>query len=488
MKRAVLASILLVLAIAAAGCGSSGSGDPTEEALSFMPKNAPLVMTLDTDPNGDQWKQLNGLVSKFPFGGQIKAQAKQSLNQSSGLDFDKDIKPILGNQLVFAVPTAAGLQSSGSTPVFGALHVKDAGKAEDFLKKDANKVGTIDGTDVYKERSDTYLAIKDGTILIGDTQQDIGAALKRHDGSDHMTKDDLDQRLAGVQGDGLFKMGIDVQQAIASSPKAADARKVKWVNGLRDAGLVLAARNDGIEMNFKGSTEGVSEQDLPLATGSQAAPVVRRATDVGFGVRNLSQLVTFFEATGQATNPSGYAKFQKQKQRLNKTLGIDIDKDVVDQFQGDASVSVGIDGGFAVRSDLRDPKAFQATLRKAAPKLSKAAKNENVGIAVPKKPGGFYALATAKGKHYVFAVINNKFVLATDPARAGQFATQPATPVAGAKGALVMGMDTRSIVNQVAQKQGQSGAALITGALGDFVGSIESETSGLTGHFKLNLK
>jgi hypothetical protein len=474
-------------ALIATGCGNSGSGNATEDALSFMPKDAPVVITVDTDPEGDQWKQVNKLVGKFPFAGQVKSQLKNSFNQSSKLDFDKDLKPILGNELVFVVPTVAGLQAD-DTPVFGALHVDDEGKAEEFIKKDANKTTTIDGTDVYKEASDTYIALKDGTILIGDTTNDIGAALKRHDGDDHMTQDDLDTRVAGLTDDGLMKVGVNAQQAIAASPDSADARKVKWVNGLRDVGLVVSAKSDGIEEVFKATTEGVSEKDLPLAPGPQAAPVVRRASDVGFGLRNLAQLVTFWEAAAPATDPNGYADFQRRKQQANKTLGIDLDKDVIDQFQGDASLSVGIDGGFAVRSDLRDPEAFQATLRKAAPKLAKLGKKEHAAVVVPKKPDGFYALANAKGKKYVFAVIDGKFVLATDAGRASQFAGQSAAPVPGAKGSLAMAMDTRAIANQVAAKQGQSGASLITGSLGDFVGWVQTETSGMSGRFKLTVK
>jgi uncharacterized protein DUF3352 len=486
MKRLTIVVAALAAALIA-GCGGSGSGNATEDALSFMPKDAPVVISIDTDPNGEQWQQVNKLIGKFPFAGQIKAQAKQGFNTSSKLDFDKDVKPILGNDFVFAIPDTAALKQSNS-PAIGAMKVKDEGKAEDFLKKDAQKTTTVDGTDVYKESSDTYLALKDGTLVIADNTQLLGAALKRHDGSDHMSQDDFDNLMGGVSGDGLLKAGVNVQQVIGAQPKAAAARKVKWVDGLRDSGAVLSAQSDGLELNFKTTTEGVSAADLPLAAGAQSAPVVRRASDVGFGMRNIAQTVRFAEMASQLTNPRGYTRFLAQKKKLNKTLGIDLDKDVVDQFQGDASLSVGIDGGFALRTSLRDPKAFQATLRKAAPKLTKAAKGKHVGVAVPKRPNGFYALATAKGKKYVFAVIGGKFVLATDPGRAAQFAGQSATPVPGAKGSLVTAMDTRSIVNQVAKRQGQGQAAIVTGALGDFIGSVESETSGLAGRFKLTIK
>lgn len=481
----------LIVALAAlallAGCGGSGSGNATEDALSFMPKDAPVVMAFATDPNGDQWKQVNKLLGKFPFSGQIKAQAKQGFNSSSKLDFDKDVKPILGNDFVVAVPSTAALQQS-NTPSIGALKVDDEGKANDFLKKDAQKATSIDGTDVYREAGDTYLAVKDSTIVLADSTQLLGEALKRHDGSDHMSQSGFDSLTAGVSGDGLLKVGVNIQQIVAADPKAAAARKVKWVNGLRDGGALVSAQSDGLQVSFKTTTEGVTAADLPLAPGAQSAPVVRRASDVGFGIRNLAQAIRFGESASQVSNPKGYAHYLAQKKKINKKLGIDLDKDVIDQFQGNASVSVGIDGGFAVRSDLRDPKAFQATLRKAAPKLAKAAKGKHVGVAVPKRPNGFYALATAKGKKYVFAVIGGKFVLATDAGRAAQIASQSATPVPGAKGSLAMAMDTRSIVNQVLQKQGRGQAAVITGSLGDFVGSVESETSGLSGLFKLTIK
>jgi hypothetical protein len=261
------------------------------------------------------------------------------------------------------------------------------------------------------------------------------------------------------------------------------------VGALKDVGFLLAAKPDGIEADFKTTSSGdLADEDLPLASGAEAAPVVRRPTDVGFGLRNIAQTFRFAEAAARATDPAGFADYAKRKAAAGKQLGIDIDKDLVSQFEGDASLSVGLDGSFALRSDLRDEAAFQKTLRQVAPRLEKVAKGEHVGIAVPSKPDGFYALATADGKKYVFGVVNGKFVFATDAARAAQFAGQSATPVPDAKGSVTMAADTRSVANEVAKRQGQSAAGLFTGALGDFVGSVESETGGLSGSFKLNIK
>ena len=480
----ILVAVLAAVAVAATGCGSS-SGKGSGDALSFLPKDSPVVVSIQTDPEGDQYKQLNALFGKFPFGGQIKERLKQGISQQ-GYDYDKDIKPVLGNDFVVAIPSVAALQQS-NTPAVGALKVGDEGKAKELIKKDSKKAGTAGGEDVYQS-GNSFITLNDGVLVVADSSADLQAAVKRHDDDQGLTEDDLKSRMAGLSNDGIVKVGVNLQQLIAQDPKTARARQVKFVAGLRDLGVVLSAQNDGVQGNFKVTTEGLSEQDLPFATGSQAASVVRRATDVGFGMRNLAQTFHFGEATAQATDPAGYARYKKRKAKLGKVLGIDIDKDVIDQFEGDASLSVGLDGGFAVRSTLKDPAAFQATLKKVGPRLAKGVKGEHVGVVVPKKPGGFYAVATASGKKYVFGVIGGKFVLATDAARAGQFAAQSATPVQGASGSVVVAMDSRSVVNQAARQRGQGAVSVFTGALGDFVGSIDTETDGMTGQFKQAVK
>jgi hypothetical protein len=93
------------------------------------------------------------------------------------------------------------------------------------------------------------------------------------------------------------------------------------------------------------------------------------------------------------------------------------------------------------------------------------------------------------GKNPAFGVVGKSFVLATDAPRAAQFADESASTVPDAKGAFVLSFDARSLANVIAQRQGKGVAAqLFTAALGDLVGSVESETSGLTANFKLKIK
>jgi hypothetical protein len=487
--RLLFALVALALALVGAGCGSKSSGSGLGTALEYVPKDAPLVVAFETDPDGGQLQQLDKLIAKFPFGGQVKQSFKTSFKNSSRLDFDQDVKPLLGNELVVAVPPGKLLRGNGTTGFVAAWKVKDEKLGAKLVKAGGTKVGSAGGVDIYgSSAGSSFRAIKDGTLVVAATQPDLEAALKRAGGSDHMTEDDFNSALGDLNKDALVRVTGDLQ-ALLSGPEAAAARKLKWVGALRTFGATVSAEPDGIGGGLRVKTEGsLGEQDLPLAAGEQSAPVVRRAGEVGFGVRNPAQIFTFGQAASRVTDPAGYAKFQREKAKVGRQLGVSVDRDLIGQLTGNSAVSVSLDGDFAVRADLRDPTAAEATLKKVAPRLQKLAKGKSLGLSTPKGGKGFYALAQANGKKLVFGVVGKTFVAATDAGRAAQFAGQSPSAVPGVKGALVVASDARSLANALAAQRGQSGAQIVTGALGDLTGSVEAETGELTADFKLQIK
>src|SRR4051812_42307520 len=83
-----LATLLALVALVATGCGSSkSSSSGLDTALSYVPKDAAVVVAIDTNPDGDQWQQVDHLLGKFPFGGQVKQQAKAAFNARANLDY-----------------------------------------------------------------------------------------------------------------------------------------------------------------------------------------------------------------------------------------------------------------------------------------------------------------------------------------------------------------------------------------------------------------
>jgi hypothetical protein len=209
---------------------------------------------------------------------------------------------------------------------------------------------------------------------------------------------------------------------------------------------------------------------------------------VGFGIRNLAQSWHFGERVAQLTNPAGYRRYARDKRRASRQLGVNVDRAIIDQFTGDATVSVSLDGKVAFRSAVRNPAALRATLAKIAPRLKKLSPKKPIGVSTPKGGKGFYAVAQPNGKKVVFGVVGRDFIAASDAARAAQVAGQSPTQIPGTKGAAVIAMDTRTVVGEALRRRGIGAAALFTGALGDLIGSVESETNGLSGSFKLTIR
>lgn len=485
--------MVAALAIVVSGCGGGGASSGLDDALSFVPKDAQIVIAIDTDTEGDQYKNLDKLIAKFPFGAQAKGSLKQKINASGKVDYDKDIKPLLGNDLVISVEASGVSGESEDTPYLVSWKVEDEDVAKRLLEKGTTKAGTAGGATIYKSSSgNAFAAIKDGTVLIARTQDYLEASIKRADGDDHMTEDQFNERLGDdLDKDALVRVTGDIEALLSKVPNGSAARKIKWVAGLRTFGAAVSVEDDGISYDSQTATEGVTETDLPLAEGEDPAPVVRRAGEIGFGIRNPAKTIRFYLAALQL-DPQSYKQYTEGKAKVNKQLGIDVDRDVIDQLTGDATASVSLTGDFALRAGLADPDAMKATLEKVAPQLKKLAKKQgkSIGVSTPKGGGdGFYGIATPNGKKIAFGVVGENFVLATDAARAAQFAGQSASTVEDTNGALVFAADAGSIAKAIGAKQGQGQAAqILAGSLGDLIGSVEATTDGVSSHYKLNIK
>jgi hypothetical protein len=248
-------------------------------------------------------------------------------------------------------------------------------------------------------------------------------------------------------------------------------------------------------------TEGdLSDEDLPIASGDEAPPVIRRPGEIGLGIRDLAHVVHFGENAGQSVDPSGFGDYEQAKKTIDKQLGVSLDDDLVGQMTGNVSASVAIDGGFGVRAELKDPQEFRRTLTKVAdvlPSFAEGAGFGAVALSKPKSGEDFYALAQPDGDSVVFGVVDDVLVVANDARRAGELASQEPTAVSGAKGSVVVGADAEQLANSLLGEFGPAlgipdlggfGTGLLTRPLGDLNGYVDSSTDELRGKFTLNVE
>src|SRR5918996_3932682 len=195
MRRlAVLLALLcaVVPAIALAGCGGDdgGSGSGLDEALAYLPENAPFAIVINTDPDSEQFKNVDAIVDKFPFSGQLKQQLEQSL-ASQEVDYEEDVKPLLGNPFVIGVTDPKDAVDSGNADSFvGAIKVEDEDKLKELIEQGGQlrEAGEVKGATLY-EGDGQATAVKDDVVVFANDRQKVEAALDQAEGDNSLDED-----------------------------------------------------------------------------------------------------------------------------------------------------------------------------------------------------------------------------------------------------------------------------------------------------------
>jgi len=498
MRRLLASAATLCLVALAAGCGGEdNSSGPLESALSFVPKNTPFVIAIDTDLEGDQYKSLQAVLDRFPGGIRLEDLLGGQLDGGEGVSFAKDVKPLLGNPFVVSATDVTSFLSDGDDDFVAVLEAKDSEALDRLIKKTKpQEQGEVAGATVYDDDG-TVFAVKEETIVFGASRPKLEAALERSDAGDGMDPDRFEDGLEGLPGEGLARLFFDVEglldTASASDEDAKNARKIEWVRALRTLGMTVSAEDDSANLEFNLKTEGdLTEEDLPVAAGEAAPPVVREEGEIGFGVRDPSQIVSFFEAALQAVAPQDFGDYETAKQVISQQLGVDLDDDVFAQLTEDMSVSVALDGSFGARVEVKSPDAFGDTVDKVAEVLPQI--GSGLGVTGVSKDGELWVAELEDGARLFFGMRNDVFVVAPDAARARELGSQEPTAVEGAEGSLVMAADAEAVALEVIDQLGPRlglggllGGGLFARPLEDLSGSVSMSTEKMRGSFSLTL-
>ena len=500
--RRLFATLTVLAALVVAGCGGDDSGGALDTALSYLPKDVAFAVALDTDTEGDQFQALRKLLDEFPFGDQIQENLLQQLESSSNLSFQDDVKPVLGNPFVAgAWGQRGGLGSPGR--FVAAIQAKDQGALDDLIdrSKTIRKVGEASGATLYEDGG-TLFAVEDDVVVFASDQAELKRALARADTDDHFDEGAFEEGLEGLPDEALARVYADVESLLKAAPGSADALRIKWVAALRELGLTATAKDNAIEIDFRLRTEGdLSDDDLPIAPGGEAPPVVKRDGEIGFGIRDLAHIVKFAENSGQSIDPAGFGDYAQAKKTIDRQLGVNLDDDLIGQLTGDVSASLSIGGDFGVRAELKDPGAFERTLAKVADVLPSFAEGAGLGtveLSKPRAGDDFYELTQAGGGgRVVFGVVDGSLVVASDRARADALAAAKPVEVPGAEGSVTLSADAGELASTLLQQLGPAlglpdlggfGAGLVTRPLGDLNGYARASTDELRGKLTLAIQ
>lgn len=380
----------------------SPAGDLSNPLASakLVPEEAYMVAFISTDQQN--WGKLEQFGT--PEARQIVNKSLQTFQQKmlaeTQLDYDKDVKPWVGNVMIAMLPGKSAQKSQPN--MLMVVGIKDkanalglAGKlnGQSKVKATESDYKGVKITDFASEKSSTYTAVVKDFLVMSPEKQSLEKAIDTAQGKPSIaSKPDADTlltRSAAVQNPIARFYMLDyakaVQEMSANSPNAkplpaATLEQLKQVKsvvgglGIDNAGLRLKAvaslDPNAKTIEFKPSPNKVIGQfpgdTLALVSGQ----------DIG---RIWAQT-----AEQSKSNPDSQ-KVLDQMRQTSKTIGLDLDKDVFSWMSGEFGLAMvpatqglfaqlGFSSAMVIGSS--DRKTTEATLSK----LDNLAKSNSIPV------------------------------------------------------------------------------------------------------------
>ena len=333
MRRAILVA-LLAAAAALAGCGGGSDSPPANAGARLVPADALLYLHLSTDRGRAGVKRASKVLAKFPSYPGLRDSLLRSLSGGAGgVDIRRDVEPWLGDEAALALLNTAGT-TAGSELVIG---VSDRGKARAFLRRvTSGPVFTYRGTQVLRYgRLDAALV---GDHLVIGQAASLRSALDLRAG-----------RGRSLAADPTYKRGVATLPAgrVADAWASVDGvrRLLTPQSGLlglvgslldnprlRGTALALTAEKPGARLTVHSIMRpGGASSFRPFAPKLTGA--VPKDSLAYLGVTGLDR------AAAPLLNLAAPV-LGALRQRLEKTTGLNLQRDVLPLLRGEVAVVV----------------------------------------------------------------------------------------------------------------------------------------------------
>jgi hypothetical protein len=374
MRKLLLTiAALLSLALIAAGCGNTD--EAASGASELVPAGSVMYGEADLQPDGDQKRAVESILSKFPGEGEpgdrLKNLIEKGLRESDApIGFEKDIEPWLGDQAAFFI---GGIGQSGQAKASAALvATTDEDKARATVEKSAEgKLSKHDynGVEYMTDAgSDDAAAVFDGFVVLG-TEDGVKAAIDTSKGGKKLSDDESFQKAVDDAADdrlGFFYV---------NSPALVDAAREV---GTQFPDTFRKFFNEPVAATIDADDDGVvAEAKVPpqlahtigfLGQGSDLIADLPADSWLALGQKDLGKLISFYEDAFAAL-AGGRAQIEGQ---FKAATGLDLQQDVL-SWMGDFGVFVrgtslsNLDGALVVESSDETKSArFLAAIERLA--------------------------------------------------------------------------------------------------------------------------
>jgi hypothetical protein len=309
-----------VCGVLLASCGGGGSGSPLDDALGYLPADAPAAIAVTTDLNSGSFEDLDIALQRFGLQGGVEGALDDALGEG-GAPVAAQIKPLLGNDLI--VGLLPGSEETGPQFV-AAIQVSDGGKLEDLIRSlGLEKVDEIDGASVYGEQTSAdgsdsdetapEIAVDGDTAVAAESSAALKAALDQHGQDDRLTEEAFEDRLGDLPKDGLVRATGDLQSAV-DALGAEQTSGVPWMAALKSFGVALDVNGRALTIDALVSTDSVADDSLPIAAGSESPGLIPHRVSLG----NLDQAQSMRFALDLVRASVPTATFSQIQSRLER--------------------------------------------------------------------------------------------------------------------------------------------------------------------------
>ncbi|MCU0549706.1 MAG: DUF3352 domain-containing protein [Leptolyngbya sp. Prado105] len=361
-----------------------------------LPDEAYMAAFISTDDKN--WEKLK----KFGTPDAQKAieqsfqKMRQDMMSDSKVDFDKDLKPWMGNTMVAILPSS----KKDEVEVVAAIAIKDKVSALNFankVKSDSKAKTTetdykgvkIVETVTEKSKEPSYTAVlNDSYLIMASSRTGIEQSIEAMKGSASFasnpeTATQLAQKDSGEAVIARIYMPIPAMAKAMSADPKMDAAAIESLKNLQSVSGTLSITDVGLRLKGEVKVDPKIAMDLKPSPG-KASSLFPADT---FALLSGSNLSSYWNQVAEQSETNADAKkFIDLMRGSSQMIGLDLDKDVFGWMTGEFAIGMmPTDQGVMAQLGFGQAMVFQTSDRKAAEatlgKLDTLAKSQSLSIA-----------------------------------------------------------------------------------------------------------
>ncbi|HEY9906566.1 MAG TPA: DUF3352 domain-containing protein [Thermosynechococcaceae cyanobacterium] len=366
-----------------------------------IPENAYLAAFISTDQQS--WSKLEQFGT--PEARQIVNTSIQNFQQrmlaDTQLNYDKDLKPWVGNVMVALLPAQAGAQKS-QTNMLMVVGIRDKGNALAFAGKLNSQAKTkatesdykgVKITDFAGEKSSTYTAMVKDFLVVSPEKQTVEKAIDTAQGQPSLA--------SKPDADNLFNRSAEVQNPIARFYVLDYARAVQEMTAKNSAATPLPSGAleqlkqvksvvgglgiDGSGLRLK-AVANLDTNAKTLEFKPSPGKVISQFPAETFALTSGQDISRIWAQTAEQSkaNPDSQKGLDQMRQ-TTKTIGLDLDKDVFGWMNGEFGLGLvpatqGLFAQLGFGSALVLGTSDRSTAEATLSKLDNLAKSNSIPV------------------------------------------------------------------------------------------------------------